>query len=162
MSERLLPLAMIAAVAKNRVLGLKGKLPWHIPEDLKHFRAATLGHAIIMGRLTYDTVGKPLPKRRNIIVSRQPLTLPGCETALTLEQAIALARTTDSEPYIIGGGQLYTLALPLATRLMLTEVPQTPEGDAWFPEFDEREFIETERRESEGVVYRTLVRRGYA
>lgn len=161
MSERLQPLAMVAAVAKNRVIGLKGKLPWHIPEDLKHFRTTTLGHAIIMGRLTYDTVGKPLPKRRNIVVSRQPLTLVGCETAQTLEQAIALARSTDDEPHIIGGGQLYTLALPLATRLVLTEVQQEPEGDAWFPAFDEADFVETDRRQGEGVVYRTLVRRGH-
>lgn len=161
MSDRLLPLCLVAAVAKNGVIGVEGKIPWHLPEDLKHFRRVTLEHAVIMGRLTFDSMGKPLPKRRNIVVSRQALTLEGCEVVNSLEQAITLARTTDTEPRVIGGGQLYTLAIPLATRLILTEVQQEPEGDAHFPEFDKSEFTLTEAREGDGVVYRTLVRRGY-
>lgn len=161
MSERLLPLCLVAAVARNRVIGVDGRMPWHLPEDLKHFRRVTLEHAVIMGRLTYDSMGKPLPKRRNIVVSRQPLVLEGCEVVSSLEDGIALARTTDSEPRVIGGGQLYALAMPLATRLILTEVQQEPKGDAYFPEFDPLAFALTEAREGDGVVYRTLVRRGY-
>lgn len=160
-STSLQPLCLVAAVAKNRVIGRQGKMPWHLPEDLKHFRRVTLGHAVIMGRLTFESMGKALPKRRNIVVSRQALSFEGCEVVSSLEQAIALARTTDPEPRVIGGGQLYTLALPLATQLILTEVQQEPVGDAFFPEFGPHEFIETERREGDGVIYRTLVRRGY-
>jgi dihydrofolate reductase len=155
----LAPLCLVAAVAKNRVIGKDGKMPWHLPEDLKHFRRVTLDHAVIMGRLTFVSMGKPLPKRRNIVVTRTPQTIEGCEVVTSLEAAIALARTTDEEPRVIGGGQLYALALPLATRLILTEVQQAPEGDAFFPDFDERDFIETERREGDGVIYRTLDRR---
>lgn len=162
MSGRLLPLCLVAAIARNRVIGVEGKIPWHLPEDLKHFRRVTIDHAVIMGRLTYDSMGKPLPKRRNIVVSRQALVLEGCEVVNNLEQAITLARTTDTEPRVIGGGQLYSLAMPLATRLILTEVQQEPEGDAYFPEFDAADFTLTEARQGDGVVYRTLVRRGYA
>lgn len=161
MSERLQPLCLVAALAKNRVIGREGKIPWHLPEDLKHFRRVTLDHAVIMGRLTFESMGKPLPKRRNIVVSRTPQAIDGCEVVTSLEAATALARSTDNEPRVIGGGQLYTLALPLATRLILTDVQQEPEGDAFFPAFDERDFLETERREGDGVIYRTLMRRGY-
>ncbi len=161
------PLCLVAAVAKNGVIGKDGKMPWHLPEDLKHFRRVTLDHAVIMGRLTFDSMGKPLPKRRNIVVSRTPQTIEGCEVVTSLEAAIGLARTDnialghagDDEPRVIGGGQLYTLALPLATKLILTEVQQEPEGDAFFPAFDPNDFVETERREGDGVIYRTLERR---
>ncbi len=158
------PLCMVAAVAKNRVIGLRGQLPWKIKEDMQHFRRVTTDHAVIMGRLTFDSMGKPLPTRRNIVVSRTAQAIEGCEVVTSVEAAIALARSTDREPCIIGGGQLYTLAMPYATRLEITEVQVTPEGDAWFPAIDERAFVETQRRESHDsgydVVYRTLIRRG--
>jgi dihydrofolate reductase len=118
-----------------------------MPEDLEHFRRVTTGHAVISGRVTYDSVGKPLPKRRNIIVSRDPaLQRPGAEVAPDLKTAIALARETDPEPCIIGGAQIYAEALPLATRMILTYLDDEYEGDAYFPDFDDSEWIEEDRR----------------
>ncbi|MBW2159013.1 MAG: dihydrofolate reductase, partial [Deltaproteobacteria bacterium] len=115
------PLALIVAVARNGVIGKGGALPWHVSEDLKHFKKTTSGHVIIMGRKTHDSIGRALPKRRNIVVTRQPGALfAGCETAHSLAEAIALARTTDDCPFIIGGASLYEEALPLATELHLT------------------------------------------
>lgn len=141
------PLAMIAVMTPNYVLGKEGRLPWKMPEDLEHFRRETTGHAVISGRVTYDSVGKPLPKRRNIIVSRDPtLHRPGAEVAPDLERAIALARQTDPEPYIIGGAQIYAEALPLATKMILTYLDDEYEGDAYFPRFDATEWVEEERR----------------
>jgi len=117
----LAPLALIVAVARNGVIGKGGALPWHVSEDLKHFKKTTSGHVIIMGRKTHDSIGRALPKRRNIVVTRQPGALfAGCETAHSLAEAIALARTTDDCPFIIGGASLYEEALPLATELHLT------------------------------------------
>lgn len=160
MSEARDPLVLVLAIGKNGLIGKDGKVPWHIPEDLKHFRRATTGHAIIMGRKTWDEVGKPLPHRRNIVVSRQPaLTLPGAEVVPTLEAAIALARTSDPEPRVIGGAEIYRLAMPFATKILLTEVDREAEGDTYF-HLDRSGFRETERRAGEepGVQFVTLER----
>ena len=123
---------MIAAMGSNRVIGADGKLPWHEPEDLKHFKAVTTGHAVIMGRKTWVALGRPLPKRRNLVVTRQAgFAAPGAEVFASLDAAIASAREGgDAEPMIIGGGEIYRLALPLATRIHLTEVRCAPAGDA--------------------------------
>lgn len=154
------PLALIVARARNGVIGAAGALPWRLPEDLKHFRRVTTGHAIVMGRKTYDSIGRPLPERRNIVVSRQAgLTIAGCEVARSLSDALALARATDAEPIVIGGAELYREALPLATRLYLTEVHVEPAGDAYFPTLDETQWDETSRREGDGATFRELVRR---
>jgi len=156
------PLAMVAVMTPSRVLGKNGKLPWHVPEDLEHFRRVTTGHAVIMGRVTYDSVGKPLPKRRNIVVSRHPaLRLPGCEVAPSLDRAIALARESDTEPRVIGGAQIYAAALPLATRLFLSYLDDEYPGDAYFPEIDPSEWTEEERRrgERDRVTFVTLRRK---
>jgi len=145
----------------GRVIGRDGGLPWHFSEDLKHFRRVTTGHAIIMGRKTWDSIGRPLPKRRNIVVTRQRgLEIDGCEVVHSLEDAIVLAREEDPEPRVIGGSTLYELALPLATRLYLTEVAQTVEGDTFFPHFDPAQWRELERRpgENEDLVFVTLER----
>jgi dihydrofolate reductase len=153
-------LCLVLAVAKNGVIGNKGALPWHVPEDLKFFRAVTVGHAVIMGRKTWSEVGKPLPKRRNLVVTRDPtLRLEGAEVVTSLEEAIALARTTDAEPRVIGGAEIYRLALPLATRILLTEIQLEPEGDTFF-HLDRSGFRETERRVGEDprAVYITLER----
>lgn len=154
------PLSMIAAVAKNKVIGNKGQLPWHVSEDLKFFKAQTTGHAIVMGKKTYDSTGKPLPNRRNIVVSRTATTIEGAEVCGTIDEAIARARETDPEPFIIGGAEIYRLAMPLATRLMITEIDRTPEGDAFFPDIDAAEWKETERRagETPGVTFVTYER----
>lgn len=159
MSSERLPLSLVVAVGRNGVIGREGKLPWHIPEDLKHFREITTGHAVVMGRKTYESIGRPLPKRRNIVISRTPgLTLPGCEVAPSLEDAIAMARKTDPEPMVIGGGEVFRQALPLATRIYLTEVDRDVEGDVYFPALDRREWRETERRTSGELNFVTLER----
>ena len=150
-------LAMIVAMANKRVIGKDGGLPWHIPEDLKHFKKTTLGHAVIMGRKTYESIGRPLPKRANIVVSRNKEALfDGCQTAHNLDQAIALAREDDDCPFVIGGASLFEEALPKTTVLYFTQINRNVEGDTFFPEFDETEFDEIERRdgETEGVVFR--------
>ncbi|WP_256674182.1 MULTISPECIES: dihydrofolate reductase [Pseudomonas] len=137
-----LPLCLIAALADNRVIGRDNQLPWRLPADLKHFKALTLGKPIIMGRKTWDSLGRPLPGRLNLVVSRLPgLQLEGAEVFASLEAAIVRAEQWAHEQgvdelMLIGGAQLYQQALPLAARLYLTRVELSPEGDAWFPEFD--------------------------
>ena len=139
-----LPLSLIAALAENRVIGIDNSMPWHLPGDFKYFKATTLGKPIIMGRKTWDSLGRPLPGRLNLVVSRQPgLQLEGAEVFASLEAAIeraeqwALAQGVD-ELMLIGGAQLYTQAIErgLADRLYLTRVELSPQGDAWFPEFE--------------------------
>lgn len=140
-------LTIIAAVAKNGVIGRNGKLPWdRIPEDMRHFRKMTEGHAIIMGRVTWESLGKPLPKRRNIVVTRTQF-LEGAEAFYSLAYAIQSALTRDMEPIVIGGGKLYEAAIPLATKMIITEVNrEAVEGDVRFPDFDRLQWRETERR----------------
>ena len=129
------PLMMIAACGRNRVIGNRGKLPWHEPQDLKHFKTVTTGHAVIMGRKTWESLGRPLPKRRNLVVTRTPgFKVSGAEVFATLDAAIAAARSTDPEPCIIGGGEIYAAALAQATRIELTEIAIEPIGDAYFPQ----------------------------
>ena len=155
------PLAIVVAMTSDRVIGLDGDMPWHIPEDLKHFRRVTVGHAIIMGRKTHESIGRPLPKRQNIVVTRNSeAAFEGCDVAHSLSEAIGMARRAgDDEPRIVGGGAIYALALPLATRMFLTEVDLDVSGDTFFPAYDPMEWREVDRREGEGVTYRTLERR---
>jgi dihydrofolate reductase len=153
---------MIAALTPSYVIGRDGGIPWRYSEDLKHFKRVTTGHAVIMGRATYNSIGKPLPNRRNIVVSRNAqLQIPGCEVVGSLTAAIALARETDPEPMIAGGGAIYGEALPLATRLYLTYLDEDHPGDVYFPRFDPTDWIETERRRSSEapLTYVTLDRR---
>lgn len=158
-SSRVESLTLVAAASRNRVIGKDGQLPWHEPEDLKYFRTVTTGHAIIMGRKTWDALGKPLPKRRNIVVTRRTdLVIPGVEVFTSLSAAIAAARSTDPEPQVIGGGELYQLALPLATRVLLTEIQRDVDGDAWFPKLGD-EWTETSRRESGALTFLIFERR---
>jgi dihydrofolate reductase len=140
------------------VIGKDGGMPWHIPEDLKHFRRVTMGHAIIMGRKTHESIGRPLPRRRNIVITRnRDAAFEGCEVAHSLGDAIAMARDGgDDEPRIVGGGAIYELALPLATKLYLSEVELNVEGDTHFPKYEPSRWTETDRRVGDGVVYRTL------
>jgi dihydrofolate reductase len=155
------PLALIVAVARNGVIGREGGLPWHVSEDLKHFKNTTSGHAIIMGRKTYESIGRPLPKRRNIVVTRQSdLEIPGCERAQSLDEAIALARTTDPCPFIIGGASIYEEALPMATELHVTTIDREVEGDTHFPtDLSAFEEVESRRGETPGVTFRLLRRK---
>ena len=156
------PLVLVLALGIGGALGKDGKVPWRIPEDMKHFKAMTIGHAIIMGRRTWDECGKPLPERRNIVISRSlgDHDLDGAEVVRSLEEALAKAKETDPEPRVIGGAQIYVAAVPLATKIYLTEVHRAAEADT-FLHLDRTGFRETERRastESEGVEFVTLER----
>ena len=137
-------IALVAAVARNGVIGVSGRLPWHLPEDLKHFRALTCGHAIIMGRKTWESIGRPLPERQNIVVSRANLTAPGCVVAPALPEAIGLA-TMPPPVFVIGGEAVYRDAMPLADLLFLTEIHRDFAGDARFPDYDRTQWRETSR-----------------
>lgn len=154
-------LAIVVAVTDGGVIGVDGGLPWRLPEDLKHFKNVTMGHAMLMGRKTYASIGRALPGRRSIVISRQPdLVIEGCEVARSLDEALALARQTDEEPRVIGGATIYEAALPLATKIYLTEIHRQVSGDTFFPAFDRSAWRETERRkaETEGVEFVTLER----
>ncbi len=132
---------LIAAMARDRVIGRQGQVPWHLPEDLKRFRRRTIGHAVIMGRKTFESIGKPLPKRRSIVITRQPDYLhPNVQVACSLEAALALAGHKEDEIFIAGGEQIYQLALPGADRLDLTIVDARIAGDAHFPPFNSRQW----------------------
>ena len=125
-------IALIAAVARNGVIGLHGRLPWRLPDDLKRFRALTSGHAIVMGRKTWDSIGKPLPERQNIVVSRHlDFAAPGAVVAHSLPEAIGLV-TLPSPVFVIGGEAIYRDALPRADLLFLTEIDREFDGDAGF------------------------------
>ena len=134
-------LAIIVAQAKNRVIGINNKLPWHLPEDLRYFKQVTMAKPIIMGRITFESIGRPLPGRTNIVISRQENYAPAnVKVVSSLEDAIDLAESIclidgAEEAMVIGGAQIYAQALEKADRLYLTEVDAEIEGDAWFPEF---------------------------
>jgi dihydrofolate reductase len=142
-------IVLIAAVARNGVIGRDNALLWHLPEDMRHFRSATAGHTVIMGRKTWDSVPerfRPLPGRRNIVVTRQPAwAAAGAERATSLQQALDLAGQAE-RVFVIGGGELYAAALPLADELLLTEIDQDYVGDVHFPDFDRRQFREISRQ----------------
>ena len=144
LSFLMLTLSLIAACARNRIIGRDNKMPWHLPADLKHFKAVTMSHPVIMGRKTFESIlaslGKPLPGRSNIIVSRNTqFKADGCITVNSLEAAIA-ACATAAEAFVIGGGELYRAALPLADRLYLTVVDAEPAGDTQMPAFNTAEW----------------------
>lgn len=130
-------LSLIAAVAANGVIGSDNALPWRLPEDLKRFKALTLGHPVIMGRRTHESIGRPLPGRRNIVISRNAAyRAEGCEVAASLGEAINACISADDEIFVIGGAQIYAAAMPLAQRLYLTEIRREFPGDARFPAID--------------------------
>ena len=139
-------ITLVAAMGRNRAIGLDGALPWRLPRELKHFRDTTMGKAIVMGRLTWESIGRALPGRQNIVVSRDPaFAAPGCEAVASLEQAVAAA--TGDEVMVIGGGQLYAAALPYADRMVLTLVDCAPQADTWFPAWDEGAWREVAARD---------------
>ena len=137
--------SIIVAMARNRVIGRDGQLPWHIPEDLKRFKQLTMGHHIVMGRKTWDSLGRLLPGRRHVIVSRQPdYRVPGAQIVRSLDTAIA-ACAGDEEIFIIGGGEIYRQALTLTDRIYLTQVALDAEGDTAFPELQPQNWKEAAR-----------------
>lgn len=136
---------LVAAVAANGIIGANGRLPWHFPEELRHFKRLTMGHPLIMGRRTWESLGRPLPGRENIVVTRTPgYEAPGAAVASSLDAAIALCL---GEPvaFVIGGTQLFEAALPLARGLVLTEIQREYQGDTWFPAYDRAQWRETQR-----------------
>lgn len=151
---------LIAAMAENRVIGRGNDIPWHIPGEQKRFKEITMGHTLVMGRKTYESIGKPLPGRKNIIITRQKkYSALGCIVVGSLPAAIA-ACTNDQKVFIAGGGQVYEQAIPFADEIHLTILHRQVEGDIFFPEFSEKDFIESSREIMKGnepytmVVYR--------
>jgi len=149
-------LAIIAAVSRNRVIGLDNKLPWRLSEDLKRFRALTTGHHIIMGRKTFESLGRLLPDRTTVIVTRNPeYHVPGALIAHSLEEAMRLC-SADEIAYLIGGAELYREGLPIADQLFITEIDADFAGDAFFPAYDVKRWQETYRERglsAEGLKY---------
>lgn len=143
--------SLIVAMAENRVIGLEGGMPWHIPGDLRHFRETTMGHPVVMGRKTYEAIGAALPGRANIVVSRdEGFKAPDADVVHDLDEALAKARAMAEvagldEVFVIGGAEIYAEALPEAHRIYLTEVEGQPPGDAFFPELPAGEWQETAR-----------------
>ena len=152
MSQGLAPrVFLVAAVAANGVIGARGKLPWHLPEDLRHFKALTLGHPVIMGRKTWESLGRALPGRENIVVTRAAgYEAPGASVAASLDAALALC-LGESVAFVIGGAELYAAALPIADGLVLTEIDRDYAGDARFPDFDRSAWRETQRKPQTGA-----------
>ncbi len=136
----------VAAYADNRVIGDHGRIPWHIPDDFAHFKAETLGHTLVMGRLTFDSIGRPLPGRRTIVVTRNPdWSHDGVDVAHSLTTRSRSPPTSAGDTVIAGGTQIYEQAMPLLTHQVLTEVHLTPDGDAHYPAFPLDEWRETRR-----------------
>ena len=155
-------ICIIAAVARTGVIGLENRIPWRLPEDLKHFKRLTLGHAVIMGRRTYESIiatsGKPLSGRDNVVVTRsREWAHSGCRTAHSLDAALATVREPQ-DAFVIGGAEIYALALPIASRLHMTEIEWDFDGDTFFPDFDRSRWREVSRERiapggSEGFAY---------
>jgi len=153
-----LPLGLIVAVSQNGVIGTGNELPWHLPQDLKHFRRTTMGHSIILGRKTWDSIGRPLKGRHILVVSRSlDLHMDGVDSAPSLDAAMELARAQDPEPIIAGGSSIYALALPQVTRIYRTRVLQVVDGDAHFPELGPQWTV-LESTPGEGLIFEVLER----
>jgi dihydrofolate reductase len=153
-------LSLIVALANNRAIGINNTLPWHLPEDLKRFKALTTGHHIIMGRKTYESLGRLLPNRVTVIVTRNKnYFVEGALVAHSLQDAIKLCKN-DDEVFIIGGAELYKEGLKIAQQLYITEVDLDVQGDAFFPEFDMKDWQETARENhvsAQGFAFSYLV-----
>ncbi|MBW3141072.1 type 3 dihydrofolate reductase [Ferrimonas balearica] len=159
-------IALIACMARNRVIGKDNQMPWHLPADLKHFKAVTLGKPVVMGRRTFESIGRPLPGRHNIVITRQPDYAPeGVTVVASIEAAIAAAGAVE-ELMIIGGGELYAAMLPRADRLYITDVDLDVEGDTHFPDYQalgwdevEQTVYQPDERNLYTLTFRTLDRR---
>jgi dihydrofolate reductase len=148
---------LVAALGSNRVIGLDGDMPWHFPEDLAHFKRTTMGGTMIMGRKTFDAIGRPLPGRRTIVITRSTeWARDGVDVAHSLDEALAMAG--DASVYVVGGGDVYAQSLPLADRLVLTEIDEAPEGDTFFPEWSRAEWVETARQAAGELAFVTWER----
>jgi dihydrofolate reductase len=164
-------LTLIAAVAENGVIGRDGEMPWYFPDDLKRFKQRTLGHTVIVGRVTYesivDRIGGPLPGRTNVVLTRHPERVdtsdPAVRVATTTDEAIQLAREAGAEQaFVAGGASLYEQFLPIADRLVLTEIHGSFEGDTRFPDWERENWHATERETREELSFVTYERHGDA
>jgi dihydrofolate reductase len=156
--------SLVLAMSENRVIGRDGGLPWHLPKDLQHFKQVTVDHTVIMGRKTFDEIKHPLANRRNVVISRNPVQPRGVTVVPTLDEALALG-ATEREVFVIGGGEIFRLALSRADRLYLTVVHATVEGDTYFPAFDatawaleDEERHEADERHAFAFTFRTYSR----
>ncbi len=146
-------LSVIVAIAENRAIGCHNKLLWHISEDLKRFKRVTMGCPIVMGRKTFESIGRALPGRRNIVITRnKEYAVEGIEVVYSLDEALRVT-AQETEVFIIGGGEIYAQGLPLADRLYLTEVAQSPVGDTFFPEISAEQWRETAREDHDGYSF---------
>ncbi|QQL50697.1 dihydrofolate reductase [Mucilaginibacter ginkgonis] len=137
-------LSVVVATAPDNAIGKYNALLWRMPADLKHFKDITSGHAVIMGRKTFDSIGKPLPNRRNIIITRQAMQIPGCEVTHNIDEAIDLCRN-EAEVFVIGGAEIYRQSLPMVSRVYLTLVHHSFDADTFFPELDKNDWKEISR-----------------
>ena len=145
---------LIAAVARNGVIGADGGIPWHLPEDFAHFKVTTLGHTLVMGRATYDSIGRALPGRTTVVLTRDPSwSAEGVEVASSLDEALTLAAGLPGEVMVAGGATIYAAALPIADAQILTEVHLSPEGDTYYPDWDRSEWVETQRVPGPGLEW---------
>jgi dihydrofolate reductase len=145
---------LVAAVADNGVIGADGDIPWSIPADLRHFRATTRDNTVVMGRRTYESIGRPLPYRTNVVVTRDPAwRADHVFVASGVTEAIELAQRFEGDVMVIGGGQVYAEALPVATHQVLTEVHASPDGDTRYPEWDRSDWRETRREAQDGFDF---------
>ncbi|HVS94102.1 MAG TPA: dihydrofolate reductase [Mucilaginibacter sp.] len=135
-------ISIIVAIGENNAIGKNNQLLWHMPADLKHFKEITSGKSIIMGRKTFDSVGKPLPKRRNIVVTKQDITIPGCEVVKSIDDGLALC-AGEEEVFIGGGAEIYRQAMPKTDRIYLTVIHKVYDADTFFPEINRSEWMET-------------------
>ena len=149
---------LIAAVARNGVIGADGGIPWHLPEDFAHFKATTLGHTLVMGRATYDSIGRPLPGRTTIVLTRDPgWSAVGVQTAASLEEALELA---EGDVFVAGGATVYQQALPYADVQLISEIDLEPDGDTLYPAFEESDWREVSREPRAGFDIVRWVRSG--
>jgi len=142
---------LIAAVARNGVIGAAGGIPWHLPADFAHFKATTLGHTLVMGRATYDSIGRPLPGRTTVVLTRDPTwSADGVLVAHSLPAALELAAGLPGDVYVAGGAEVYAAAMGLADAQVVSEVHASPEGDTTYPDFDRSEWHEVSRDPHDG------------
>ncbi|HSU03313.1 MAG TPA: dihydrofolate reductase [Nocardioides sp.] len=152
---------LVAAHGRNRVIGNAGEIPWHLPHDFAHFKRETLGHTLVMGRRTWDSIGRPLPGRATVVVTRDESFDPGFDGVLvahSLDEAFALASELPGDVMVAGGGEIYALALPYATHQVLTEVDASPPGDAFYPDYPADEWAVVRREAGEGCEWLWLER----
>lgn len=151
--------ALIVAMAEDRLIGKDNTMPWHLPEDLKLFRATTTGNIIAMGRKTYESIGRPLPNRDNFIITRSGKPVEGCRVFSSAAECIDAAKETDKTLFFIGGGQIYAEVIGLVDEMHISYVKGTFHGDTYFPAFDESEWKVAETKEYQDFTYKKLVRK---